>query len=432
MKWVSPYNDDDTPLKVLSNGIKFLVWVLLSLRSVYDPYDEDVRPVVIPVQRRRWYSITRYGQKFGRSMFVSESLMFVVLLVSTYWSFISSRAHAGRVVSIITACIFLLLEILDWTRRRWAYFRDVINWINLAAYIGIFIIGFYSQVDPTSELTALGQAILIVLLSFCGLEYLRMVPLTSLLIAVTFKMVNDVVKFIVLYGVFQVGFSGSFYLLFHDEGSRYDTYSEAFLATFLMLFGDIDSDLFFRLTGAKALVASILVLMYLIGAMVMLMNLLIAMMSTSYQQVVDGAKVARSIGRAEIILRMESLLPQHIREHMFKCCFRDHTNVERVQKRMQNMANIAKSDVSQATNAPSPLQAKFGENRDALSTDDTWNDLAAGNNSSKKTKNPPTKKTLKELRVAGKNKYLGRIFFEAVEAKRRGLDDCKCYEVVEG
>ncbi|DAZ93597.1 TPA: hypothetical protein N0F65_011781 [Lagenidium giganteum] len=50
-------------------------------------------------------------------------------------------------------------------------------------------------------------------------------------------MVQDVIKFIVLYGVFQIGFSGSFYLLFLHEQSRYNSYGEAFLATFLMLFG---------------------------------------------------------------------------------------------------------------------------------------------------------------------------------------------------
>ncbi|DBA01770.1 TPA: hypothetical protein N0F65_010180 [Lagenidium giganteum] len=134
-------------------------------------------------------------------------------------------------------------------------------------------------------------------------------------------MVKDVINFMMLYGVFQIGFSGAFFLLFQDENSRYNTYSEAFLATFLMLFGDFDSDLFLRLEGAKAVVANVLVLLYLVGAMVMLMNLLIAMMSTSYQEVLDSAKAARSIARAETILRMESLLPQAVRKYYFTKSF---------------------------------------------------------------------------------------------------------------
>ncbi|DAZ98072.1 TPA: hypothetical protein N0F65_001947 [Lagenidium giganteum] len=176
----------------------------------------------------------------------------------------------------------------------------------------------------------MARAMLLVLLCLCGLEYLRMVPLTSLLISITFKMVNDVIKFVVLYGVFQIGFSGSFFLLFQSENSRYNTYGDAFLATFLMLFGDFDSDLFLRLTGAKAVISSFLVVLYLLGAMVMLLNLLIAMMSTSYQQVLDSAKVARSIARAETILRMENLLPHRVRVAMFNASFNATSQRDRV------------------------------------------------------------------------------------------------------
>ncbi|DBA01726.1 TPA: LOW QUALITY PROTEIN: hypothetical protein N0F65_010136 [Lagenidium giganteum] len=254
---------------------------------------------------------------FGRHMYFIEAMWFLALLVSTYCSFISVDLTVARNMSMATATVMLMIEALDWNKRRWAYFKDVINWINLVAYGGVLALGILAAADLDLPHLDIARALFIVLLCFCGLDYLRMVPLTSLLISITFKMVNDVVRFVVLYGVFQIGFSGSFFLLFQHEGSRYNTYSEAFLATFLMLFGDFDADLFLRLDGAKAVVANVLVLCYLVGAMVMLMNLLIAMMSTSYQQVLDSAKVARRIARAEIILRMEGLLPHRARVYMF-------------------------------------------------------------------------------------------------------------------
>ncbi|DBA01725.1 TPA: hypothetical protein N0F65_010135 [Lagenidium giganteum] len=268
---------------------------------------------------RSTFLSTSHG--FGLAMYICESLCFLALLVSTYCSFVLTDTVAGRGISMTTAVLMLTMEALDWNKRRWSYAKDATNWINLVAYVGVLTLGVLSSVESHFPHIDIARAIFIVLLCFCGLEYLRMVPLTSLLIAITFKMVKDVIKFIVLYGVFQIGFSGSFFLLFQHEDSRYNTYSEAFLATFLMLFGDFDADLFLRLDGVKAVVANTLVLLYLVGAMVMLMNLLIAMMSTSYQEVLDVAKVARSIARAEMILRMESVLPQGVRAHMFDVSF---------------------------------------------------------------------------------------------------------------
>ncbi|DAZ92776.1 TPA: hypothetical protein N0F65_012453 [Lagenidium giganteum] len=254
-------------------------------------------------------------------MFKIESTLFLSLLVSTYMSFIlptaSMLAKCMHVVSILGCTVFLLLEGIDWSQRRSSYFHDVTNWINLVAYTAVLGLDVCALSEANPQNTAMVKAVIIVVLCGCGVEYLRIFSLTSLLIAMMFKMIEDVVKFLALYTVFQVAFSAAFFLMFQDEDSRYNNYGQSFLATFLMLFGDLDSDLFLQLSGAKAVVGNGLVLLYLVGAMVMLLNLLIAMMSTSYEQVADSARTARSLARAELVLRMENLLPQSIRESKY-------------------------------------------------------------------------------------------------------------------
>ncbi|DAZ97159.1 TPA: hypothetical protein N0F65_004773 [Lagenidium giganteum] len=277
------------PLVYVYVAIRFLIGLFLSTLSKR------------LTKRLLWFS-----SSFGRSMFLSESLLFLIMLVSTYTSFVSSDGSPGSKTSMVTSVMLLLLEALDIARRQWSYFRYVTNWINLSAYVGVLVLGCFFSEQPSSDDVQMARAIVIVLLCFCGLDYLQMISLTGLLIAITFKMLNDVIKFVVLYGVFQFGFSAAFLLLFHDQGSRYDSYGNSFMATFLMLVGDFDSDLFLRLDGTKAIVGNTLVVVYLVGAMVMLLNLLIAMMSTTYQQVLDSAKTARSIARAETIMRMEN------------------------------------------------------------------------------------------------------------------------------
>ncbi|DAZ98637.1 TPA: hypothetical protein N0F65_000832 [Lagenidium giganteum] len=293
-------------LFVLFAPVILVVWALMF----------HVKIVQLMVMGSDTWSI--FFNKFGGPIFVTECCCFLTLLVTTYSSWVTTTSTAAWGLSSVLTGIFLLLEAVDFYKRGFTYLRDFTNWINLTTYIGILALSVMASYHPDSDQLDLARAVLLVLLFFCALEYLRLVPLTSLLITITFKMVKDVSKFLALYSVFQLGFSGSFYLLFRNDKSRYDTYGQAFLATFYMLFGDFDTDLFMRLNGVKAVVANALVLLYLVGAMVMLMNLLIAMMSTSYEKVMDSAMVERTIGRAEAIVRMESLLPHRVRTVIFE------------------------------------------------------------------------------------------------------------------
>ncbi|DBA01715.1 TPA: hypothetical protein N0F65_010125 [Lagenidium giganteum] len=381
-------------------------------------------------------------------MFICESLCFFGLLVSTYCSFVLTDTVAGRAISMTTAVLMLTMEALDWNKRRWSYVKDATNWINLVAYIGVLTLDVLASVDSHFPHIDIARSIFIVLLCFCILEYLRMVPLTSLLIAITFKMVKDVIKFIVLYGVFQIGFSGSFFLLFQDENSRYNSYSEAFLATFLMLFGDFDSDLFLRLDGVKAVVANTLVLLYLVGAMVMLMNLLIAMMSTSYQEVLDVAKVARSIARAEMILRMESVLPDRIRAHIFDRSFWSEKQCARAYEKSVKAATYTANrnlpdDKSRSTQVENPRLRLLAEESD-LSTLKKGEERPVAPTSATDTERVDSSSLAepgggrakihsKVMRKPGQQKKTNRLRTEyIVEPARPCLSDSVVFEFVDG
>ncbi|TMW58115.1 hypothetical protein Poli38472_011703 [Pythium oligandrum] len=126
-------------------------------------------------------------------------------------------------------------------------------------------------------------------------QYLQMTEKLSILIAMMSHMVSDIIKFIVLYSIFLFGFSGAFYvLLLGSEG--YETFVDSLITVLLMLFGQITYDPFDKATGATWVVSNLLLLAYLVSVVIVLLNLLIAMMATSYAGVWDAVE-------GEVLLR---------------------------------------------------------------------------------------------------------------------------------
>lgn len=108
-------------------------------------------------------------------------------------------------------------------------------------------------------------------------------------------MVQDFLEFMTLYIVFLVGFAVAFYSLFYDiVGSeaneinpQFDGFMVSLLSTFRMMAGDWDWEVF----DASGLgIAYAMFVIYILLSNIMLLNLLIAMMSNSYELVKFSAE----------------------------------------------------------------------------------------------------------------------------------------------
>lgn len=130
---------------------------------------------------------------------------------------------------------------------------------------------------------------------------------------VVFRMTATLVKFGFVMLVVMVGFAMSLHVLFRDLDSSGATFGEAMLGLFKAMLGD--TDLFEEFSGGRHDdVATILLVAYLLIMTIMLLNLLVAILSTAHAEVQENVgselKVskARIIGYYRVVVK-EDLLP---------------------------------------------------------------------------------------------------------------------------
>ena len=113
---------------------------------------------------------------------------------------------------------------------------------------------------------------------------------------VIFRMTTTLLKFGFVMLVVIVGFAMSLYVLLRGE----DTFGENFLGLFNAMLGD--TDIFGEFSGERYdPVATILLVVYLFIVTIMLLNLLVAILSTSHSKVQDNVKVEFKVSKARII-----------------------------------------------------------------------------------------------------------------------------------
>lgn len=113
---------------------------------------------------------------------------------------------------------------------------------------------------------------------------------------VIFSMTAELVKFGFVMGVVMVGFAMSFHALFHTS----ETFGETFLNLFKAMLGEVG---FFDefASDPDDRVATILLVVYLVIITIMLLNLLVAILSTSHAMVHEHAERESNIAKARMI-----------------------------------------------------------------------------------------------------------------------------------
>ncbi|KAG3140699.1 hypothetical protein PI126_g15865 [Phytophthora idaei] len=128
--------------------------------------------------------------------------------------------------------------------------------------------------------------------------------------------VKDIYRFFLLYSVFLLGFSGAFYLLLGGT-SGYETFTTSFITVYLMLYGQLTYDNFKAAKGYTWYTSNFLLLVHLLSAVVVLLNILIAMMATTYAEVWDAAEAEALQSHAQAIVRLEKALTPKVRREKY-------------------------------------------------------------------------------------------------------------------
>ena len=185
-----------------------------------------------------------------------------------------------------------------------------------------------------------------ILVMFKFLELLRALPAFGAFIGLIFKIIADLVPFLVVLGSLMLGFSFSFYALLgprwdltskfvadgpnatKDDEIGYDVfpYSDderdlprpfwdtrmALLTSYQMMLGDFDMDIFARNKGDfyAMNIAIVLFVVFSLLVFIVLLNVLIAIVSDTYAGVMSDRDVEGRIAQADVVLEIELM---HVR-----------------------------------------------------------------------------------------------------------------------
>lgn len=268
-----------------------------------------------------------------RSYFFRELCVFTGLLASYYttifmgspdWIELKDPSDYGIMVLRVFAwfcCSYLVVVVELSEFRAGNYFDSYWNWLNMTSYGAIMAsipLEFIGRLTSAARDGLL--ALITVSLWLNLLQYLCMHKKIGLLIATMGRMIRDVGQFLVLYSIFLLGFSGALYLVLHGSDG-YGNVVDTFITVLLMLFGNLTYDPYNKAAGWKWAVANLLLLVYLICVVIMLLNVLIAMMSTSFSEIKEAAEEQYWLQKSEIILRIERSLPRSVRSRQYKTLF---------------------------------------------------------------------------------------------------------------
>jgi hypothetical protein len=123
-------------------------------------------------------------------------------------------------------------------------------------------------------------------LSLQMLQYISLIKSIGLLVLMIKAMIVDVMTFVLVYVVSIFGFGVCFYGLFFDEAS-FDSSGATLLYLFQSTLGNFD---FGALNGSYGGVGTVVLVLFLVLTTILLINLLIAQMSSTYSRISERSR----------------------------------------------------------------------------------------------------------------------------------------------
>ena len=227
------------------------------------------------------------------------------------------------------AIIFIILEVRQFIHKGvLASLQDIWNIMDVASFILIIAINplFAIAVDlfsvsiheDTDTALVIISSIESVLVWSRVLYFLLAYQATGPLVRMILQVFRDIKYFILLLVCTMIGFGLAFYVLFNsaaaiddsDVEDYFSTLSRALISTFCIMVGMVDPSVFWKARSPALAIA--MFCLYVVVMLVMLFNLLIAILSDTYEKVKETEEVEFIKGRARIIFELEANMPPSV------------------------------------------------------------------------------------------------------------------------
>ncbi|CAM9844008.1 unnamed protein product [Ectocarpus sp. 8 AP-2014] len=189
------------------------------------------------------------------------------------------------------------------------YFKDQWNVLDVLGLLCLSIGLVVRGVDWTNPWGTAFYALSAPLFVSRVLFFAQVLPFQGPMIKVIFRMTTTLLKFGFVMVVVMIGFAMALHVLYHDV----DSFGTTFLALFKAMLGDVD---FFNEIATDQYdndsVATVLLVVYLFVVTIMLLNLLVAILSTSHAEVQDNVKVEVKVSKARVVEHYQWVVEHHV------------------------------------------------------------------------------------------------------------------------
>lgn len=176
------------------------------------------------------------------------------------------------------------------------------NRMDLKCFIG-FILWIFIRFAGSTEYFSVARVILTLIsipMSFGLLRYLSVYRPLGELIILIHGMMTEVINFVLIYTISVLGFGIVFYALFYSVDA-YSNIGYSFLTLFGNTLGNFDTTVFATNSEVVNGLGIALLVIFVIFTAIVLMNLLIAQMSNSYQEIKQRAQQEWSFTFAKVM-----------------------------------------------------------------------------------------------------------------------------------
>ncbi|CAN0130078.1 unnamed protein product [Scytosiphon promiscuus] len=187
-------------------------------------------------------------------------------------------------VAIVFVAGGVLREVEEFKDGVGKYFKDRWNFFDVPGLLCLTA-GMIAKLIPGGKDYPVGKAFFALsapLLVSRFLFFAQLLPMQGPMVQVIFSMAKPLIQFGVVMAVVMIGFAMSFHVLFQES----ESFGETFLSLFSAMLGDADFDTFSG--GPHDLVATVLLVAYIVIMAIMLLNLLVAVLSTSHARVQEN------------------------------------------------------------------------------------------------------------------------------------------------
>ncbi|XP_076455507.1 transient receptor potential cation channel subfamily V member 1-like [Babylonia areolata] len=266
--------------------------------------------------RRKWKEFARFRFQINCFLFILTQMCLgfcaVVATVTPDPTVYSGPLHITRAVlevwSVAAVIMTLLLELNQMRKHRVDYFKDQFNWIDLLSSLFLLTVVALRWTHRNEQWPFFSVGFLLWTLRI--FKYAAVFRQTGAYAQILWRIVaHDFPQFLVLFAIILISFSGSFVLALRGEDSLHvhnetSSFGEImFTGVRILIEGQPVVD-YTGPYGYKTL-SCILMVVFLFTCCVVLLNILIAQLSDTYQHVQRDAQRGLELNRAWIIARVE-------------------------------------------------------------------------------------------------------------------------------